>query len=414
MNTFDITPHARAKLRIIRAFNVVIFYGIMLLLVGLGQSIINFITESSHSYIKFIGLVSIPFLSLLLFILASQFGKNLTITVIASILVLCSIAPLLEQVIIKFNQIGFISILIILFLVSIINRMLQGIRSTISYSEWIKSLPIMSDVSIKSKLPGLFAKENYGTIVFFLLLAIFFWVIGIGILYLKMGLILNAIGFGFIWFGGWSLLRARRHSMLGTRKLMDRDKRKVVFLLRSFSDDKIKMSGGWYYNFTNNFPGFEDIISHQLWQFGPVIAVGQPGEKLPPVGAAREYIKNEEWQTKVNSYAADSQLITFILGKSDGVLWELQHIVESGLLSKVIIIFPPLKEKHLHERWERNSEFFKNMDFHIYQSGKTVLAMIFENGLEPCVIVGLMQTRVYFEEALRYAGIKVCSQSQYE
>jgi hypothetical protein len=37
----------------------------------------------------------------------------------------------------------------------------------------------------------------------------------------------------------------------------------------------------------------EDVVEIALRQFGPVVAIGRPGESLPPTGAAREYVRND-------------------------------------------------------------------------------------------------------------------------
>jgi len=102
---------------------------------------------------------------------------------------------------------------------------------------------------------------------------------------------------------------AKQYPALQAGELRRGDTRPPVILLRSFSDDVIGVDRAP----TVNTPlsswdakalTLEEVIERALWRAGPVVAIGRPGEKLPPAGAAREYVLDGEWQARVGELIA--------------------------------------------------------------------------------------------------------------
>jgi hypothetical protein len=65
-----------------------------------------------------------------------------------------------------------------------------------------------------------------------------------------------------------------------------------------------------------------------------VVAVGKPQEHLPPLGAARLYVRSEDWQSKVKRLMRQAQAVVLVLftrnlqdqaHKAQGFQWEIQH-----------------------------------------------------------------------------------------
>ena len=99
--------------------------------------------------------------------------------------------------------------------------------------------------------------------------------------------------------------RAKRAAAASLQEAQARDRRQPILLLRSFQDDLTPISRRL--PFTTAQPSdlyagawtLEEAVEKTLRGYGPVIAIGRPGEKLPPAGAAREYVPNEAWQDRV-------------------------------------------------------------------------------------------------------------------
>ncbi|CAA7620684.1 membrane hypothetical protein [Candidatus Terasakiella magnetica] len=144
----------------------------------------------------------------------------------------------------------------------------------------------------------------------------------------------------------------RRYASPAARSVLSRDTRSPVLLLRSFIDDDLpfEYTGVMDY-FYRSDRTFEEVVTDQLWGFGPVIAIGQPGEAVPRSGAVREYVSHDEWQHLVEKLVGQASLILMILGPTPGFGWELQRMVRLNCLDKVVLVMPPLSDLEVKRRW---------------------------------------------------------------
>lgn len=62
-----------------------------------------------------------------------------------------------------------------------------------------------------------------------------------------------------------------------------------ILLLRSFHDDCLQMESLEVEFKNSQTITFEELVCRCVGLWGPVIAFGNPSEKLPPLGAARGY-----------------------------------------------------------------------------------------------------------------------------
>jgi hypothetical protein len=127
---------------------------------------------------------------------------------------------------------------------------------------------------------------------------------------------------------------------------LKKDQRLPILLLRSFADDATM----------NGANRFEETIAPILELYGPVIAVGDPQDTLPRVGAYRDYVNDNDWREHVRAYIRTADVIVLIPGQSHWVQWELEQILEGDFLNKVILVFPPgqsleEKTKRLEATW---------------------------------------------------------------
>jgi len=154
--------------------------------------------------------------------------------------------------------------------------------------------------------------------------------------------------------GGHLLASARNESLPDVDFLLAHDRRKPTLLLRSFRDDEIKCR-----EIRRPLPGlpnlgtrrFEQGIAGTLHAFGPLVAVGAPGEAIPKIGAARTYLREDLWQDAVARFIGAALLIVMIAGDTQWIKWELHRIVEMGRLRHLLILMPPDVGERRRERW---------------------------------------------------------------
>lgn len=169
--------------------------------------------------------------------------------------------------------------------------------------------------------------------------------------------LLVAISAGLGW-RFWPM--ARKRWQASAEEVQRRDTRPPVLLLRSFQDDLIELRPPWFRR--GRSYGFEEIITGQLWCRGPVIAIGRPGELLPPIGAARDYFSDDDWQSQAERMARESQTIAMIVGATEGLAWEIRRIHDWQLLPKLILIFPPVPPRESTNRWETFCAFVRDRE----------------------------------------------------
>jgi hypothetical protein len=146
------------------------------------------------------------------------------------------------------------------------------------------------------------------------------------------------------------LLKSRKLLQPSAAALLAQDKRKKILLLRSFKDDEIQ-SRQRIRSPVGDLASrrrFEQGIAGPLGAFGPVIAIGKPGEELPQIGAARTYLSDAEWQPAVLRWMDEALLLVMIAGDTEWIRWELDQILEKGRGRHLFIILPPAKD---HSRW---------------------------------------------------------------
>jgi hypothetical protein len=96
---------------------------------------------------------------------------------------------------------------------------------------------------------------------------------------------------------------------------------------------------------------FEVVLGWHLWGFGPLIGVGRPAERVPQLGAAREYLDDETWQREIEKRISDARAVAVVLGRTNGLAWEIQALERLGATTRVLLIVPPVSRKELERRW---------------------------------------------------------------
>ncbi len=83
----------------------------------------------------------------------------------------------------------------------------------------------------------------------------------------------------------------------------------------------------------------EELIVSLIDLLGPVVAIGKPGERVPPVGAARLYL-GDEWRDVVRDYMKKSQLVILFAGSTTHFAWEIGHLFQQDPFVPTFLFLP--------------------------------------------------------------------------
>jgi uncharacterized RDD family membrane protein YckC len=152
---------------------------------------------------------------------------------------------------------------------------------------------------------------------------------------------------GFMFF-----LYSRHHFEPDFDSLTEYDHRPPILFLRSFSDDEkadYNSSDKAWVDFS-----LESRLAGHFSACGPFVAIGEPKDKLPHLGAIRVQLSDDEWQGRVGTLMEDAALLVLMAGTTHWIEWELNKVVSSGYATKLVLIFPQRKtKKKQKKRWFR-------------------------------------------------------------
>lgn len=152
--------------------------------------------------------------------------------------------------------------------------------------------------------------------------------------------------------------RGRRHFAKVGERYLERDPRAPVVFLREFGEEQSILDD------TSESSGatFEQRLVDTFEILGPVVAIGQPGESLPPSGSIRLYVDDEHWQAKVAELIERSSLIVIqARGRSQGMFWELDHVFKRNPFKRTMLAFPFQHVFSPRERYVDFRESFEKM-----------------------------------------------------
>jgi hypothetical protein len=92
----------------------------------------------------------------------------------------------------------------------------------------------------------------------------------------------------------------------------------------------------------------EELIVSLIDPLGPVVAVGKPGERVPPVGAARLYL-GDEWRDVVRDYMKRSQLVILFAGSTTHFAWEIGQLFRQDPFVPIFLFLPFFKHYRQNE-----------------------------------------------------------------
>jgi hypothetical protein len=146
--------------------------------------------------------------------------------------------------------------------------------------------------------------------------------------------------------------RARRYRIRPHNVLM-KDARAPILYLRAFSEDYPDRLEG-----INPRTSEERMVSFYN-QYGPVIAIGQPTEDIPLLGALRLYFDDKDWQAGVAYLMSVAQLVIIHAGIAPGLLWELGIARQKLDPQRLVISFHGWSDYKVWDRLKQYRSFRK-------------------------------------------------------
>jgi len=141
--------------------------------------------------------------------------------------------------------------------------------------------------------------------------------------------------------GASLIVRGQRLWPADARRLLRTDPRPPVVYLRSFRDDRDTgvqsptQLGQFSVAIPN--PTEEQDLARVLGAVGPVLAIGNPTERLPVLGAARIYVANDRWQDVVHQLIAAARMIVLRSGQTPGLAWEVARVARKVPPDRVLL-----------------------------------------------------------------------------
>lgn len=151
------------------------------------------------------------------------------------------------------------------------------------------------------------------------------WSAGGGLL--TMALVLTALG-------APNVIRrvADKFAVKAYQNVRDWDARAPIIFLRQFDQDKARLRAEGIDPFIRLPVGaarprtIDELLLENASPYGPVIAIGDPRNPLPPLGAARVFVPGDgaDWQSTVSALVDASKGVVICPASSEGVRWEIE------------------------------------------------------------------------------------------
>ncbi len=175
--------------------------------------------------------------------------------------------------------------------------------------------------------------------------------IGVGAKSPDIGLLasLALIVAGSLIFAGATkgLLNERKKRVLSVQDTLASDTRPPVVYLRSFlADDEAAVDSADSTTLTLSLATEEEQLVEALKPIGPCIAIGQPGETLPDLGAARAYFADDKWEKAVLDWIDRSALVVLRAGPTPHVFWELSQVRARKQPAELIVLVPDSEDAY--------------------------------------------------------------------
>jgi hypothetical protein len=156
--------------------------------------------------------------------------------------------------------------------------------------------------------------------------------------------------------------RGRRERVGGAERAVAADARAPIVYLRPFGADSAQIANRMSSRVrisprASVEKTYEERLARALRKIGPFIAVGDPAERLPLLGAARLYAADEDWQATVGELIGRAGVVLLHAGQGGGFTWEVGHVIEHGVPERTILSLPLDAKRRQPSRQERYDAF---------------------------------------------------------
>lgn len=223
------------------------------------------------------------------------------------------------------------------------------------------------------------------------------------------------VGAGTIWLARVPLALARRFALAHP----DPASKYEIVYLRSFQDDGLKIrvrgdSRGIVDRLTmRHRHGYEHLLVASAQPFGAVVAIGQPGERVPPIGAFRRYYEEAKWRDAVQQMLRGAKLVLVSVGDTASVGWEISKVRDLGLLERTLFVVPPVARE---ARRQRLAILASQLHFHPEliqptEPGVEYVGLMFE-GARPVPLVSAAYDYASYHNAIFEVGFRQFDESE--
>jgi hypothetical protein len=161
---------------------------------------------------------------------------------------------------------------------------------------------------------------------------------------------------------------SKRSTQTGAVEVLKHCLQKPVLFLRSHSSDE----PNWIEvealatDADASLPCSEAAIGKKMEVLGPFVALGQPHEIAPQLGAWRLYTSMDSWKEVVEIIAKRASAVVLRIGNSEGIQWELKTVGRIVPLTNLLLISEQTMSSeilvHLNEIWDAKIEWASCVD----------------------------------------------------
>ena len=144
--------------------------------------------------------------------------------------------------------------------------------------------------------------------------------------------------------GAFLLYRGKQRAAQAAARMVfdESDHRPPIVYLRPFTKDE-SLAGQVFTavltsKVLSGFASEEEQLAEAVAPIGPLLAIGQPGERLPKPGAIRAYATDAEWKDVVIHWLTVARLIILRPGTSQGVWWEMEQVVRATSADRFLML----------------------------------------------------------------------------
>lgn len=82
----------------------------------------------------------------------------------------------------------------------------------------------------------------------------------------------------------------------------------------------------------------EEQIARSVRRIGPLTAIGEPGERIAAAGAARAYLRDEEWQQFILDLLQRARAVLIQLESTAGTWWEFEQCIRMVAPNRLLVM----------------------------------------------------------------------------